>query len=756
MNGSILGHPVKRTEDPRFLTGEARYTEDLEGEGALHAVFVRATLAHATIQDIDVEAARGAPGVVDVFTAESLDLPPQKSSEEGFERPLLARDRVRFVGEPVAIVVGESRAQAVDAAEQVLVDYEPLPAVVDVVKALEEDAPLLFPDKGSNVAAESKVGDEPVDLSDAEVVVKQRMVNPRVAPVPLETNASLAVPEDDRLILYTSCQAPFWVRRDVAKTLGMDRGDVDVVAPAVGGGFGAKIATYPEQILVAALARRLDRPVRFTETRTESMSAMSHGRSQVQDVEIGATREGRIVGLKVTVIGDMGAYPATGSELPPLTQLMLSGVYDIPRIESTALCVVTNTTPIAAYRGAGRPEACALVERSVDMLARELDMDPVELRRRNFIAKDDFPHSTPAGADYDSGDYGRALDEVLAHAGYEELRAEQLRRRESGGTRQLGIGISTYVEVTGLGSEFGAVEVHPDGRITARTGTSPHGQGHETAFAQLVAAKLNVPIDSVEVVHSDTRRLPHGSGTMGSRSLQTGGSALANAGDALVDKARHIAAHALEVGVEDVTTFEDGRIGVAGAPDRALEWAEVARLASEPDRLPEGFEPGLSGEDDFDPGANTFPFGAHLAVVEVDVETGLVDLVRHVTVDDCGRVLNPLLVQGQQHGGIAQGAGQALFEEVVFDEEGNPLSTNLGMYRMVSPAELCSFETSNIETPTPLNPLGAKGIGESATIGSTPAIQNAVVDALAHLGIRHVDMPLTPERVWSALRQTGG
>jgi carbon-monoxide dehydrogenase large subunit len=445
--------------------------------------------------------------------------------------------------------------------------------------------------------------------------------------------------------------------------------------------------------------------------------------------------------------------------LPLLTQLMLSGVYRIPKIGGRLMCVATNSTPINAYRGAGRPEAAALIERAMDLLALELGMDPVEIRRMNFIPKDAFPYKTASGATYDVGDYEAALDEVLRMAGYDRLRQDQAERRRRGQAEQLGIGLSVYVEVTayGLGSEFGSVEVRADGSVTVLTGTSPHGQGHATAFGQIVADTLNVPLEAVTVVHSDTAAVPKGEGTMGSRSAQVGGSSILRASEGVLEKARLVAAHVLEAGAEDVVLFDDGRIGIAGAPDRGLTWAELAEAAAEPSRLPDGMDPGLSFAGDFAQSANgSYPFGAHVAVVEVDIETGRVRLVRHVAVDDCGRILNPLLVEGQVHGGLAQGIAQALYEEVLYDDDGNPLTASLMAYEMPSAADLPSFETAHTVTPTPLNPLGAKGIGESATIGSTPAVQNAVIDAVSHLGVRHIDMPLTPERVWRAIRDARG
>jgi len=746
-----------RREDPPLVTGSAHYTDDLAPPGALHAVFVRAPLAHGRILGIDPAPAAGLPGVAGVFTAADLDLPPMPAggAPEAMARPVLATDTVRFLGEAVAVVVAQTRAQALDAAEAVEVDYEPLPVVTDPLAALAGGAPPLFAD--GNLARERRWPEPSRALEGAEVMVRARFVNQRLAAVPLEPSASVAVPDPDHdaLVLYTPCQAPFWVRDTVAELLGMDPERVRVVVPAVGGAFGARIVTYPEQVAVAALARRLQRPVRHVDGRSETMLAMTHGRAQVQDVEVAATRDGRITGLRALLVADGGAYPDEATAMPSSTRFMASGVYRIPRIEVAWRCVATNTAPVAAYRGAGRPEATAMVERAVDLLAARLRLDPVELRRRNLIPARAMPYTTATGARYDSGDYAAAMDRVLEAAGYDELRAEQAGRRERGEVRQLGIGISVYVEVTGFGSEYGEVVVEPGGRVTARTGVSPHGQGHETAFAQLVAATLGVGAGQVTVVHSDTAAVPRGEGTMGSRSLQVGGSAVAEAAGQVLDKARALAAHLLEAPVEDVAVFPGEGLGVAGAPETALAWAELSVAAADPSRRPPGMDAGLQAAVDFELERSTFPFGAHLAVCEVDTETGLVRLLRHLAVDDSGRILNPVLAEGQVHGGIAQGIAQALFEEVGYDEDGNCLNGNLSVYAMPAAADLPAFETLRTQTPTPLNPLGAKGIGESGTIGATPAVQNAVVDALAHLGVTHIDMPLTPERVWRAIAAAG-
>jgi len=760
-SGSILGNAVRRTEDPRILSGEARYFDDLPVPGLLHLAFVRSTIAHAHLQSVDTSEAAAMPGVVAAYAAADLGLDPLQGFAmvpPAFARPPLASDRVRFVGDIVAAVVAETRAQAVDAAELVLVDYDPLPALVDPEAALEEGAAVLFADHGSNVAIEFNFGEDATVFDGADVVVEGRFVNQRLAAVPMEPNGVLVEigTEDDPagLTVHVPTQNPHGVRDPLAEVLGLEPGQVRVVAPAVGGGFGAKAGLYPEHVIAAAAARTLGRPVKWAETRSENMVAMNHGRGQIQYIELGLKRDGTIVGLRGRVVAEAGAYPGIGGFLPYLTRSMAQGVYRIPKIQFNSISAATNTTPTGAYRGAGRPEAAALLERIIDMAADELEIDPVEIRRKNFLAPDEFPLTTVTGANYDVGEYARALDEATRVAGYDELRREQAARRERGDATQLGIGVSCYVEVTagGLFSEFGAVAVHEDGSVTATVGTSAHGQGHETAFAMIVAELLGVPMESVRVVQSDTAVVPRGTGTMGSRSLQTAGSAVYRASESVLEKAKRLAAHLLEASVDDIVVHEGGTVGVAGVPATALEWGELSQAAHDDARRPDDMEPGLASELDFNQGEATYPFGAHVAVVEVDTETGRVELIRHIAVDDCGRILNPLLVSGQQHGGIAQGVAQALYEGVVYDDDGNPLTGNLMDYAMPSAAELPSFESSNTETPTPLNPLGAKGIGESGTIGSTPAVQNAVVDALSVYGIRHLDMPLTAERVWRAIQ----
>ncbi len=761
-SGSILGNPVRRTEDPRILRGDAGYFDDLEVEGLLHVTFVRSTMAHARIESVDTAEAASMPGVVAVYAADDLDLEPLQGFAmvpAALSRPPLARGVVRFVGDIVAVVVAETSGQAVDAAEMVIVDYDPLETVVDPEAALSDDAPAVFPEHGSNLAIEFNFGEDPSILDDADVVVTGRFVNQRLAPVPMEPNGILVQPDgDDALTAHVPTQNPHGVRDPLAGAVGLDEERVRVVAPAVGGGFGAKAGMYAEFAITAAAARKLGRPLKWTETRSESMVAMTHGRGQVQNIELGLKRDGTFTALRGRIVCDAGAYPVIGAFLPYLTRTMGQGVYRIPKVELNAKSAITNTTPTSAYRGAGRPEAAALLERIVDMAAAELGRDPVELRKQNFLRPDEFPLTTATGANYDVGEYAKALDEACRVAGYEELRRDQAARRERGDSTQLGIGISVYVEVTagGLFEEYASVEVNTDGTVTATVGTSAHGQGHETAFKMIVSELLGVPMDAVTVVQSDTALVPRGTGTMGSRSLQIAGSALHKSSEIVVDKAKQIAAHLLEADVADIVVHEEGGVGVAGAPESALTWAELALAAGDDAKRPADMEPDLRAELDFNQGEATYPFGAHVAVVEVDTETGRVELVRHVAVDDCGRILNPLLVAGQQHGGIAQGVAQALYEGVVYDDDGNPQTANLMDYAMPSAAEFPSFEASNTETPTPLNPLGAKGIGESGTIGSTPAVQNAVVDALSVYGIRHLDMPLTSERVWQAIRAATG
>jgi aerobic carbon-monoxide dehydrogenase large subunit len=762
VSGSILGNAVRRLEDPALLTGAGQYVDDLVEPGTLHVAFVRSTVAHANLASVDVADAASMPGVVAVYHAggDDLGLPPLQQfamMPATLNRPVFATGKVRFIGDVVAAVVAQTRAQAVDAAEAIVVDYDPLPSVTRVADAVAPDAPLLFEENGSNVCFATsfpETGDAD-PLAGADVVAEVTMVSQRLAGVPIETNGILAVPNDGALTCWVSHQAPHSIKESYAPLLGLEPERLRVVCPSVGGGFGPKAAPYVEHLVTAAAALRLGQPVKWVATRSEDMVSMVQGRDFMMTAKLGVANDGRLVGLDSTVVASAGAYPAIGAILPLLTQLMSVGVYDIPNLRFESTAVLTNNTTIGAYRGAGRPEATQLIERVLDVAADKIDMDPAEIRRKNFLPPDKFPLTTTSGAHYDSGAYEKALDAALAASGYAELRAEQARRRASNDTKQLGIGISTYVEVTapvGLHVEFGAVEIEDDGSASVFAGTSVHGQGHQTAFAMIASDVLGIPMERIKLVNSDTDRVPRGAGTMGSRSLQTAGSAIHVASNEVLARARQIAAHLLEASADDIVVGEGG-LHVAGVPTAGLSWSDLAAASRDPSKLPEGLEPiPLRHELDFDGTDSTFPFGAHVSVVEVDTETGQVEMLRHVAVDDCGRILNPLLVAGQQHGGIAQGAAQALYEWVQYDDDGNPLTANLVDYAIPSAAELCSFETSNTQTDSPRNPLGAKGIGESGTIGSTAAIHNAVVDALKPFGVTHLDMPCTAERVWRAIQ----
>ncbi len=754
MVGSILGNRVRRVEDPELIDGRSTFVDNLRVPGTAHAVFVRSPLPHATLSNLDTWNAEQAPGVLAVHTAETLGtgwVPSFAGVHELVGHGPLADGVVRYVGDPVALVVAETRAQAVDAAELVDVDYDLLDAVIDMEESLAPGAPLQFPEVGSNIA-QSVRAIHPPDAGDvlagADVVVRARIENQRVAVAPLEGNAILADPRPDGdtlLTAYVATQHPHLTRDLLVKYTGLEPHELRVVAPHVGGAFGGKAGITFTHGAVVAAARALGRPVAWTETRSEAMLSM-HGRGQVQFGELGVDRDGRIVGLRARVIGDCGAYAGFGGTLAVgPTHIMAQGPYEIPRIEYAAIAAMTNTAPNGAFRGAGRPEAAAMLERLMDLAAHELGLAPEELRRRNLIPKDAFPYKTRTGMTYDVGDYDASLQEALRVADVDALRAEQRRRVDAGDEKLLGIGVSTYVEITGFGGkELGSVRIEPDGSATVMSGTSAHGQGHATSFAMIVADRLGIPVERIHYVQSDTRAVATGGGTGGSRSLQLGGSAVAAAASAVHDQARDLAAELLEAAPEDVELSDDGFV-VSGVPGTALDWARLAAAAAER-------EAELHAQLDVPQDGATFPFGAHVSVVEVDTETGRVVPLRHVAVDDCGRVLNPVIVEGQQHGGIAQGISQALWEQFLYSEDGQPLTSTFADYQLPTAADTISFEASNTETPTHLNQLGAKGIGESGTIGSTPAVQSAVVDALRHLGVRHVDIPCTPERVWRAVQ----
>ncbi|MGC9155534.1 MAG: xanthine dehydrogenase family protein molybdopterin-binding subunit [Ferrimicrobium sp.] len=754
MPGSILGTSVVRVEDPALLTGAGTYVDTMLPEGTAHLVFVRSPYAHAKVLTVDVSDAAQAPGVLGVFTAQTLGLPPFHgfaALNKDVPRPPLASGVVQFVGDPVVAVVANTRVEALDAAELVAIDYEPIPAAVDMEYALTSHAPQLYEGVTRNIAAGYR---DPADddvLGDAEVIVRGRFENQRVAVVPMEGNAILVLPNapasDRPWTVYISTQMPHAVADLLAGVFGIEASSIRVVAPHVGGAFGGKAGIVAEHAVAFALAGRLARPIKWVESRSENMVAMPQGRGQVQYAELGLRRDGTFVGLRCRMVGDGGAYGGFGGGLVlGPTRTMAQGVYRIPKVSYSAVAAFTNTSPVGAFRGAGRPEAAAFLERIIDMAADELDIDPVEIRRRNLIPADAFPVTTQVGTTYDSGDYQGALDKLLAVVDYPELRREQTRRREHGEVIQLGIGVSTYVEITAGGgqNEYSRVEVHPDGSATIDVGTSAHGQGHATSFAMIVADRLGIPLEQIKFRQSDTAIIPRGGGTGGSRSLQIGGSAVAGAAELVLDAAKKLAAHHLEAAEDDIVVAATGGLEVAGVPSAHLSWTQLADIAAQQDRS-------LFATFDFQQESATFPFGAHLSVVEVDTDTGKVTPIRHVAVDDCGRIVNPLIVNGQQHGGITQGIAQALWEEAVYDPDGNPLTATLAEYAMPSAAELPSFEIFNTETPTPYNELGAKGIGESGTIGSMPAVQNAVVDALSYLGVRHIDMPCTPERVWRAI-----
>ena len=743
-----------RVEDPAMLTGVERYLADLDLPGAAHVRYVTSIVAHARITGIDLEEARAAPGVLEVACGLDLDIGPYPPIDprlpRSMHRPLLAIDTVRFVGEAVVAVVAETEAAAADAAELVVIDYEPLEPLVDIESSLGGDG-LVFPDVGTNVAFHADSGDD-VDPQACEVSVRATFRSARVAACPLETRAGASRWEPDgRLVHWSSCQGAHPARALLCAVYDLPPDRVRVVVPAVGGSFGAKARPYPEEVLLPLLARRVGRPVRWVPDRSDDMVGLGHSRAQVQHVELGGRSDGTLEVMRLHIVGDAGAYPMVGAILPRNTGVLSPGPYRIPQVTWSADAVVTTTTPTAAYRGAGRPEAAAVVERAVDLFAAEIGMDPVDLRRMNLLRSDEFPYRSGTGLEYDSGDYHGCLDQALDSVGYQQLRVEQAGRRAAGGPVQLGVGVATFVDRTaGIpgDTEYGSSELRPDGSVLVRTGSTPYGQGHDTTWAMLVAARTGLPLDRIEVVHGDTDLVPRSGVTGGSRSVQWAGSAVAVATDDLVVRAREVAADLLEAAPDDVVidVRAGGRFHVAGTPAHAVSWEEVA-AASPADPL--RCEADAGGEA-------TFPFGAYVAVVEVDTETGKVVLRRLVTVDDAGRIVNSVIALGQVHGGAAQGVAQALYETFVYDDDGTPMTTNLADYAMPSAAEFPPFESALVETPTPNNALGAKGIAESGTIGAPPAVQNAVVDALAHLGVAHIDLPCTPERVWRAVVEARG
>jgi aerobic carbon-monoxide dehydrogenase large subunit len=764
----LMGAQVKRKEDPRLITGTSTYVGDLNIPGLHYVAFVRSPHAHAKVGKIDASAAARRPGVFKVVTGEDIrgrckPIPlggPSAEGGGGAETSIgrthfpLSIGRVRYVGEPVAAVVATSEAAAVDAAAEVAVAWEPLPAVADQLSAMAAGAPQLFDDAAKNIEHETniKAGDPDAAFAKAHRAVKQRMISQRLCGVPMEPRAALAAPDPagGGLTLWSTHQAPHMLRNDIATCLGLEQNLVRVIAPEVGGGFGVKFGVYPEDTTLAAIATLFRVPVRWTETRVEHMTSTTHGRAQVTDLEAAVEADGTITAVRMHVIADIGAYPIF-TFIPDLTLLMGVGVYKVTNVDLKSTCVFTNSTPVAAYRGAGRPEAAYYLERLVDVVAQELGKPPEEIRRKNFIPPAAFPYKTPTGQNYDSGEYDRALGKALEIAGAAKLRAEQKARLDRGDRRLLGIGMAVYVEMCGFGPfESAVVRVEPAGTVTAFTGTSSHGQGHETTFAQIIADHLGVDFDKVVVRHGDTLNTPMGNGTGGSRSLAVGGSAIIGASLKVQDKARRIAAHMLEAAADDVV-FEAGTYQVRGTPAKALTMADIAPKAYA-EGLPEGLDYGLEATEFFRPPQLVYPFGAHVAVVEIDRETGQVSVRDFVSVDDCGVRISPLLVAGQVHGGLAQGIAQALYEEMIYGADGQLITGSLMDYAVPHAGDLPMFTTDETVTPTPFNPMGAKGIGEAATIGSTPAIVNAVVDALKHLGVRHLDMPLRAERVWRALQ----
>ena len=774
---TYVGSPVARKEDPELLTGQARFIDDLVVPGMVWMAVVRSPYAHARITSVDLGAAREAEGVVAAFSGADLadqwagGLPCAWPVTEDIKLAThwpLAVDKARYAGDGVAVVIAESRALAQDAAELVQVDYEPLPAVSDVEAALGDDAPVLHDDLGTNHCFTWKLeaGETERLFAEAAVTVKERYRQNRLIPNAIEPRGVIVqpVPTQGEYTMWSATQIPHILRTTLTLTTGIPESKLRVIAPDVGGGFGSKLNIYAEEALCLALARKLGVPIKWIEGRSEAYVATIHGRDVVQEIELAATAEGEITAVRVRLIAAMGAYlQLVTPGIPILGAWLYGGCYGVQGYDFECVGVYTNTTPTDAYRGAGRPEATYAIERAVDALARKLELDPVELRRKNFIRE--FPATIAAGLTIDSGDYDASLDKALAIVDYEALRAEQAERRERGDTTQLGIGFSTYVEMCGLapsrilgairyvagGWDASTIRFLPTGTVQAIVGTSPHGQGHVTTFSQLVADRFGVPLESVEVIHGDTMVSPLGMDTYGSRSLTVGGVSLWQAAEKIVAKAKAIAAHQLEVDEDDIQ--EDGGTFTVAGTDRTMTVAEAAFAAWTAHNLPDGMEPGLEASAVYDPANFSWPGGTHIAVVEIDTETGSVDIRRYVAVDDLGVVINPTIVDGQVMGGIAQGVAAALFEEALYDDEANLLTTNMVTYMVPSAAELPTFELDRTETAATDNPLGVKGVGETGAIASPAAVMNAVVDALSHFGIYEMAMPATPERVWRALEE---
>jgi aerobic carbon-monoxide dehydrogenase large subunit len=774
----MVGTRIKRREDPRLITGQATYTDDLQLPGMLYMSVLRSIYAHARINGIDTSKAKQLPGVVSVLTAPDIagqtDAVPTAAEVPGMKRPphpLLAEGKVRYVGEPVAVVAATSRQIARDALDLIDVDYDPLDAVVDPERAIAADAPLLHEAFGDNIVFRVEHANPAVDqaLKDADVVVKLRIVQQRLIPMAMEPRVTVA--QWDRamkhLTVWSATQAPHLVRTQLAEVLHVPEHHVRVIAPEVGGGFGAKLNIYREEILAPYLAMKLGKPIKWTQTRREDFAATIHGRGQVQYIEAAAKKDGTVTAIKAKLLLDLGAYLQFFTPMiPSFTGLLMNGAYKIPALSFEQIAVFTNKMATDAYRGAGRPEAAFIAERVMDAVATELKLDPVEVRRKNFIPKEAFPYTNPAGLVYDSGDYEAALSKALQIVDYAALRQEQAELRKGG--RYLGIGIASYIEICGLGPsvllppklkaggwESCTVRVDPSGNVTVLTGISPHGQGQETSFAQMVADELGVSMDNVVVLHGDTALIQYGVGTFGSRGMALGGTSLLMSLNKVKDKARAIASHMMEAPPENLE-FGEGKVFLKGDPSKFILFQQVVEAAYGFKAGIPNIEPGLEATSFYEPSNCLFPFGTHIAVVEVDPETGELRFRRYVAVDDCGNIINPMLVEGQVHGGIAQGLAQALYEEAVYDENGQLLSGSLMDYAVPKAAMMPWMELDNTVTPTPVNPLGVKGVGEAGTIGSTPAVVNAVLDALAPFGIKNIDMPLRPERIWRAIQEAKG
>ncbi len=777
--GAHVGRSLRRKEDPRLITGRARYVDDISLPTTLWCAFVRSPEAHAKIVSIDASGAKEHPGVHAVFTGEDLTdlagplpmawVPPDTEVNNPEHWPL-ARGEVRHVGDPVAVVIGDDRYGVVDAAELVAVEYDPLPVITNPERALE-GGPFVHEELGTNKTHEWSLGggDLEAGFSAADVIVERRVVNHRTAGAPIEPRGVLADYRAGSLTVWTSTQVPHFVRLFLALLLNMSEERVRVVAPEVGGGFGAKLQMTGEEVLCAWASRKLGHPVKWIETRSENMATTHQGRDQIAYTKMGLKNDGTITAFHVKIIADFGAYNMLLTPtIPALGAFVMSGVYKMPALQTDIVGVFTNKCPTDAIRGAGRPEATHMIEVTLDQAAAELGMDPLEIRRKNFIPKEDFPAELPIGVVYDSGDYHKALDKLLEHVDVAAFRSEQEELRSQGIYR--GLGFCTYTEICGLaptrvvgpegfGNQAGfwesaMVRVHNTGAVTAYTGSSPHGQGHETSFAQIVADRLGVDPAVVEIVHGDTGTGPEGRNTYGSRSLAVGGESLARCAVKIQEKAKAIVAHKLEAAPEDIEVT-DGKFAVKGSPDKGMTLAEVAGAAYL-NQVPDGMEPGLEATTFWEPENFVFPFGAHAAVVDLDPETGKIKLLRYVAVDDCGNAINPLLIDGQVHGGVAHAIGQALYERVHYDEEGQLVTGTFVDYALPTAAELPSFETDRTVTPSPVNSMGVKGVGEAGTIAGSATVTNAVIDALRPLGVTYINMPLTPMRVWEAIQEAKG